>query len=113
MFISGLGAIFFGLAIGWIAYRVLRSREGIAGLSDLTTILAIIGGAAVIAIFRSDVLFGLYSLGLVVGFFAYLGIGLWLYGKQEVQPWRIESISPTPIPAPIPVPDTSSHVAPT
>lgn len=109
MFISGLGAILFGLAIGWIVYRVLRSREGAAVLSDLITVLGIIGGAAVIALFKNDVLFGLYSLGLVIGFFAYFAIGLWLYGKQEVQPWLLGSTTRTPIPAstPTPIPDTS------
>ena len=100
MFIAGLGAIFFGAAIGWIAYRILRQRAtSVAALSDFFTILGVIGGAAVIALFKSDVLFGLYSVGLVIGFFAYLAVGLTLYGKQEVQPWRIEQIPPTPTPA--------------
>jgi hypothetical protein len=107
MFISGLGAILFGLAIGWIVYRVLRSREGAAVLSDLITVLGILGGAAVIALFKSDVLFGLYSLGLVIGFFAYFAIGLRLYGKQELQPWGLGRITSTPTPTPMP--DTSIH----
>ena len=98
MFIAGLGAIFFGGAIGWIAYRILRQSASAAALSDFFTILGVIGGAAVIALFKSDVLFGLYSVGLVVGFFAYLAIGLILYGKQELLPWRIEQIPPTPTP---------------
>ena len=98
MFIAGLGAIFFGFAIGWIAYRILRQRASAAALSDFLTILGVIGGAAVIALFKSDVLFGLYSVGFVIGFFAYLAVGLMLYGKQELQPWRIEQIPPTPSP---------------
>ncbi len=98
MFIAGLGAIFFGAAIGWIAYRILRQRASVAALSDFFTILGVIGGAAVIALFKSDVLFGLYSVGFVIGFFAYLAVGLMLYGKQELQPWRIEQIPPTPSP---------------
>jgi hypothetical protein len=98
MFIAGLGATLFGAAIGWIAYRILRQRTSAAALSDFFTILGVIGGAAVIALFKSDVLFGLYSVGLVIGFFAYLAVGLVLYGKQELQPWRIEQIPPTPPP---------------
>lgn len=100
MFIAGLGAIFFGFAIGWIAYRMLRLRASAAALSDFFTILGVLGGAAVIALFKSDVLFGLYAVGLVIGFFAYLAVGLMLYGKQELQPWRIEQIPPTPTPGP-------------
>ncbi len=98
MFIAGLGATVFGVAIGWIAYRILRQRASTAALSDFFTLLGVIGGAAVIALFKSDVLFGLYAIGLVIGFFAYLAVGLVLYGKQEVQPWRIEQIPPTPTP---------------
>ena len=107
MFISGLGAILFGLAIGWIVYRILRSREGAAVLSDLITMLGIIGGAAVIALFKDGVLFGLYALGLVIGFFAYFAIGLQLHGKQELQPWGLERLASTPTPTPIP--DASIH----
>ena len=86
MVIAGLGAIFFGGAIGWIAYRTLRQRASAAALSDFVTMLGVLGGAAVIALFKSDVLFGLYAVGLVIGFFAYLAVGLLLYGKQELQP---------------------------
>src|SRR5262245_45936523 len=89
MFISGLGALFFGLVIGWISYRTLRLTAGTTALSDITTILGAVGGAAVTALFRSDVLFGLYCVGLAVGFFAYLGYGVYVYGKQEVQPWHV------------------------
>jgi hypothetical protein len=116
MFIAGLGAIFFGCAIGWIAYRILRQRASAAALSDFFTLLGVIGGAAVIALFKSDVLFGLYSVGLVVGFFAYLAVGLILYGKQELLPWRIEQIPPTPTPGtpaeqipPTPTPGTPAN----
>jgi hypothetical protein len=89
MFISGLGALFFGLVIGWISYRTLRLTAGTTALSDITTIIGAVGGAAVTALLRSDVLFGLYCVGLALGFFAYLGYGVYVYGKQEVQPWRI------------------------
>jgi hypothetical protein len=106
MFISSLGAIFFGVVIGWIVYRILRSREGATTLSDLITFLGVIGATAVIALLKSDVLFGWYSLGLVVGFFGYLTTGLILYGTQELYPWRIGRISPPSLS------DTSSEAPP-
>ncbi len=96
MFISGLGALFFGLVIGWISYRTLRLTAGTTALSDITTIIGAVGGAAVTALFRSDVLFGLYCVGLALGFFAYLGYGVYVYGKQEVQPWHIISAPVAP-----------------
>lgn len=98
MVIAGLGATFFGVALGWIAYRMLRLRASAAALSDFYAILGVLGGAAVIALFKSDVLFGLYAVGLVIGFFAYLAIGLLLDGRQELQPWRVEQLPPTPAP---------------
>jgi hypothetical protein len=66
MFIAGLGAFVFGLTVGWIAYRVLRLRAGSSWLSDLIAILGVIGGAAVLALLRDDVLFGWYAIGLVL-----------------------------------------------
>jgi xanthosine utilization system XapX-like protein len=84
MFIAGLGALVFGLTVGWMVYRILRLRAGAPGLSDLIAILGVIGGAAVLALSRSDVLFGWYAIGLVLGFFASLAVGLIRYGTQEV-----------------------------
>lgn len=98
MFISGLGALFFGLVMGWISYRSLRLTAGTSALSDITTIIGVVGGAAVTALFRSDVLFGLYCVGLAIGFFAYLGYGVYTSGTQEIEPWRKISVPVTPVP---------------
>lgn len=98
MFIVGLGAILFGITIGWMTYRILRLRAGVPWLSDLIALLGAIGGAVVLALFRDDVLFGWYAVGLVIGFFAYLAVGLWLFGKKEVQPWQPEQIPPASAP---------------
>ena len=94
MFILGLGATLFGLTMGWIVYRILRLRAGIGGLSDLIALLGAIGVAAVLAFFRSDVLFGWYAVGLALGFFAYVALGVVLYGKGEVQPWQSVPTAP-------------------
>ena len=96
MFISGLGALLFGLVIGWISYRTLRLTAGTSVLSDIATIVGAVGGAAVTALLRSDVLFGLYCLGLALGFIAYLGYGIYVNGMQEVQPWHIISAPVVP-----------------
>jgi uncharacterized membrane protein YeaQ/YmgE (transglycosylase-associated protein family) len=108
MFVSGLGALFFGLVVGWIAYWILRLRAGAFGISEFITILGVVGSAAAIALFKSDVLFGLYSIGLTLGFFGYFSVGLMLYGEQELQPWRIEKIPPPPPPPPAAPPSTPS-----
>src|SRR5262245_53358751 len=66
------GAFAFGLIIGWYVYYVNRYRKGDVQISDITTVIGTIGGAAVLKLFDtgSD-LFGAYGLGLATGFFLY------------------------------------------
>lgn len=68
-----VGALAFGMIIGWYVYYINRYREGDVQFSDLITVIGIIGGGAVLSLFeaRTD-LFGAYGIGLAVGFFGYL-----------------------------------------
>lgn len=93
MFITGLGAVFFGLVIGWISYRILRLSAGTNVLSAIAIIIAVVGGAAVTTLLKGDVGFGWYALGLVIGFFGYFAVGLYLYGKKELQLWLLPPTS--------------------
>jgi len=86
MDVTACGALCFGFVIGWITYRTLRRREGAAALSDIATVLGAVGGAAVTKLFSGDA-FGYYSIGLLCGFFLYLVIALWLYGRESVGGW--------------------------
>ena len=67
-----LGAGGFGAIIGWYVYYVNRYRKGTVQFSDITTVVGILGGGAVLALFpaRTD-LFGAYGIGLFLGFFGY------------------------------------------
>jgi hypothetical protein len=68
-----LGAFGFGAIIGWYVYYVNRYRRGEVQLSDITTLVGVIGGASVLAIFdKNTPLFGAYGIGLFLGFFGYL-----------------------------------------
>lgn len=71
--LPGIGAFGFGIVIGWFVYFTNRYRKGDVQFSDLATLLGIIGGGAVTALFGEGkaTLFGAYGLGLAVGFFAY------------------------------------------
>ena len=89
MFITGLGAIFFGLMIGGILYRMLRLTASTNVLSTTAIIIAAVGGAAVTTLLKDNTMFGWYAIGLVGGFLAYLAVGLTLYGKQELQLWQV------------------------
>lgn len=49
--VFNIGAICFGLVIGWITYRTLRRADS-TGISDIATVLAAVGGGAVLGIFE-------------------------------------------------------------
>jgi hypothetical protein len=71
--LTKIGAVAFGLVIGWITYRTLRRRKDPAQLSDLSAVIAAISGGAVTAVpFDDPDVFAAYSIGLAVGFFGYL-----------------------------------------
>jgi uncharacterized membrane protein YeaQ/YmgE (transglycosylase-associated protein family) len=106
MFIAGLGAVFFGLTIGWIAHQILRRKSGALWIQDLIALLGIIAGAAALALFRNEAIFGWYAVGLVVGFLASFVAGVILDGQKEVLPWRLKpaALPSTPVPQEAQVP---------
>jgi O-antigen/teichoic acid export membrane protein len=83
MIAAGIGAVCFGLVVGWVTYRTLARRAERVSLSDIATVIGAVGGAGVVAIFDDKQLFGLYSIGLAVGFFGYLLVYVILNGRKE------------------------------
>lgn len=75
MSVSEIGAICFGLVIGWVTYRTLRRSEDKVGLSDIASVIGAVSGAAITNLFSEENLFGCYSIGLAAGFFLYLLLG--------------------------------------
>ncbi len=75
-----LGAGGFGMLIGWYVYYINRYRSGDVQFSDLSTIIGILGGGAVLALFPAkSLLFGAYGIGLAAGFFGYFAfLMLWV-----------------------------------
>lgn len=67
-----LGAFCFGLVVGWVTYGILRRSQRNV-LTDITTVISALGGAAVTGLFTAESgAFGAYCIGLAVGFFWYL-----------------------------------------
>ncbi|MBS1965377.1 MAG: hypothetical protein JST60_06105 [Chloroflexi bacterium SZAS-1] len=67
-----LGALAFGIVIGWRVYFTDRYRTAAVDFSDIATVIGIIGGGAILALFQAGTdLFGAYGVGLAIGFFAY------------------------------------------
>lgn len=68
-----IGAAAFGALIGWFVYYINRYRTGGVQFSDLVTLVGVLGGAAILALFPAGTdLFGAYGIGLAAGFFGYL-----------------------------------------
>ncbi len=74
MVIDSIGAVCFGLIIGWVTYRTLRRTGETVALSNIASVVGALGGAAVTGLFKGQ-LFGWYCIGLLVGFVSYLDQG--------------------------------------
>jgi hypothetical protein len=71
-----VGALCFGVVIGWVTSRTLR-RAKPGGLTDIATVIGAVGGAAITALFRRETgEFGAYCVGLLFGFFTYLIVAI-------------------------------------
>jgi hypothetical protein len=84
-----VGAFGFGVLIGWFVYYVNRYRKGDVQFSDITTLIGIIGGGAVTALFGTNgsTMFGAYGIGLAVGFFTYFNMLLILVSRSNNFDW--------------------------
>jgi hypothetical protein len=94
MVVQDVGALVFGIVVGWIVYRTLRRQGEAVSLSNIATVIGAVGGASVTTLFHDDAgkLFGWYSIGLGIGFFSYLILavtvlrGVDFLGSNEMGP---------------------------
>lgn len=71
MTVNAVGAVCFGVILGWVTYRTLRRTGETVAVSNIASVAGAVGGAAVTGLFKGS-LFGWYCVGLTVGFFGYL-----------------------------------------
>lgn len=80
-----LGAGAFGFVLGWNLYFINRYRTDEVALTNLSSLVSVLGGAAVLALFPAgSALFGAYGVGLLVGFLSYLAVLALLVGRSKV-----------------------------
>lgn len=79
-----VGALCFGVVVGYITYRTLARTTDKAAITDLATVIGAVGGGTALTLWgpSDGSLFGLYSIGLVVGMVLYLVASLVLRGKD-------------------------------
>lgn len=67
-----LGAGGFGALVGWHVYFINRYRKAEVQITDLATLVGVLGGGAVLSLFPAGTdLFGAYGIGLFAGFLSY------------------------------------------
>jgi hypothetical protein len=83
--VMSVGALLFGVSVGFITYRTLVRTTDKAAVSDLGAVVSVIGGGAVTALFdpRSSDLFGWYSIGLATGMIVFFVLFLSLNGVAQ------------------------------
>lgn len=103
------GAGAFGAVIGWISYRTLRRAANAPRITDLITVIAALGGGAVINTqFAEPDLFACYGIGLFAGFFAYFAVGL-LVDRSERRALAKREMTVAQIPAQAADPTPGRH----
>ncbi|MEW2463358.1 hypothetical protein [Streptomyces massasporeus] len=80
--VMSVGAVCFGVAVGYITYRTLVRAERSA-VSDLATVITAVGGGAVTGLFdpQEGDTFGWYSIGLLAGMAVFFLLFLAMNGK--------------------------------
>ena len=82
--IFNVGAVCFGVVVGWVTHRTLRRKQAGAAISDIAAVVGAVGGGAVLGIFKSGYSFGWYAIGLAGGFFLYFIIALLGHDNERV-----------------------------
>jgi hypothetical protein len=72
--VAYIGAVLFGLVIGWFSARLLARRAGSAHVSHIAAVIAVAGGGYVTVMSGDRGLFGMYAVGLFVGFIGYAAV---------------------------------------
>jgi hypothetical protein len=80
-----VGAVCFGITVGFITYRALVRTTDKAAVSDIAAVIGAVAGGAVTGLFNPEQtdLFGWYSIGLVTGVAVFFLLYLMMNGRAE------------------------------
>jgi hypothetical protein len=83
--VMAVGAVCFGIGIGFITYRTLVRTTQRAAISDIAAVIGAVGGGAVTGLFDPEQtdLFGWYSIGLVSGMAVFFVLYLVMNGRDD------------------------------
>lgn len=82
--VTSIGAVCFGVVIGYVTYRALARSTSSASVSDLAAVVGAVGGGVVTGLFAPETdLFGWYAIGLLVGMVIYPVVFYRLAGRER------------------------------
>lgn len=84
--VTAVGAVCFGVAVGFITYRTLVRTVDKTAITDLAAVLGAVGGGVVTGLFdpQAGDLFGWYSIGLLAGIAVFF-VAYWrMNGRQQL-----------------------------
>lgn len=107
MGIDRLGALIFGLAVGWLASRLLGQKTTVPWIHTLIALGGIVAAAAVLTLFADTTLFGWYAIGLLLFVLAIIALRIIQPGKEHRQPWRetLVGLVPAAVVPAVPLPE--------
>jgi hypothetical protein len=80
-----VGALVFGLVVGFITYRTLIRTTDNAAITDLAAVISAIGGGAVTTLYDpSSTAFAWYAIGLAIGMLVFFAAYWKLNGKAAL-----------------------------
>jgi hypothetical protein len=82
--VISIGAVCFGLVVGYITYRTLARKQD-AAITDIAAVISALGGAAITTWFdngQPSDSFAWYAIGLLGGMALYLWLSLKINGKE-------------------------------
>jgi uncharacterized membrane protein YeaQ/YmgE (transglycosylase-associated protein family) len=95
--IQFIGGLAFGAVVGWVTYFILRRAQP-KTLSDITTIIGAIGGAAITGLFtKGETGFAGYAIGLAIGFFVYYVVYRMIVGKDAIREALVKGSAGAPL----------------
>lgn len=72
------------MIIGWYVYFINRYRKADVQISDIVSLIGVIGGGAILTLFPANTdLFGAYGIGLAIGFFSYFAVLVYMVQKSN------------------------------
>ena len=67
MNVNSIGAVCFGVIIGWVTYRTLRRTNETVAVSNIASVVGTVGGAAITGLFKGSLFVSIQGYSVSCG----------------------------------------------